>query len=91
MNRRGFMKGLVGLAVAAVLPFKPKAEEPVIGAVRSDPLFTGEIGRYEGVSFYGDGFTEDGGYMMTKEIAEKLLERAKPATKFRAFAGHSYG
>lgn len=48
MNRRRFIGSLAGLAVASVLPALPLP--PVVAAV-GNPLFRGELGRWEGVRF----------------------------------------
>jgi hypothetical protein len=50
MNRRGFFKGAIGLAF---VPMLPAAALPAAAASRaSNPLFGGEIGRWEGVKIH---------------------------------------
>ena len=77
MNRRSFLTAILALAAAPavvkasnimrVRPVFTGGEygwRPFDGSI-SDALFTGEIGRYEGVSYHTNGL--DGGTILTEE------------------------
>lgn len=87
MNRRGFIKGMVAAAVTAALPIRvPKetisSEATASTAPANNPLFAGEIGRYEGFSFI-ESHDLGGGYMMTESQSERMIRELRGKVVFR--------
>jgi len=98
MNRRGFLKSIVAVAVGATLPMRSQAEtfigvDPAAGEDHSAVMRSGEIGEYEGFRFIettntksvGQTWDIDGGYILTQQQEDELLKQMHPATKFNYF------
>ncbi|MES0327652.1 MAG: twin-arginine translocation signal domain-containing protein [Gammaproteobacteria bacterium] len=88
MNRRGFMKALLGCSAVAALPVAGKAvsSEPVIAvdpAQACDDDIPEGYHRIDGYERYNGRDNPEGGFIYADEMSERLRDAMQPIVKFR--------